>query len=295
MKTQTKIFLIMTGIILAVALMQVASALTISSVSSSPAEVQPGEKARIDMTIENNLGDDVENVVISLDLTNLPFAPYQSSNERTIEDINDGNDEDVEFELIAFADAASGTYKIPVEMSYNFQDETAREKTKGTISLIINAKPEIGVSSDEGNILIKGKDNTLIVKIINSGLGEAKFLSVQILPVSGIKIIGSDKVYIGNIDSDDFDTAEFKIVVNADAGTINLPVSVAYKDSRNKDFTDVENIALKSYTTKEAISLGLIKANNSFIYIIIVIVIIILVLIFRAIRKRRRNKQKEKE
>ena len=66
-----------------------ASALTISSVESMPGEINPGEKVTLSLTIENNLDQDVENVVVSLDLKDVPFAPYHSSNEVSFEKIKE--------------------------------------------------------------------------------------------------------------------------------------------------------------------------------------------------------------
>jgi len=289
-----KVISIITAFVLALMLLQTASALTISDVSSSPSEVEPGEKVRLRLTIENELNDDVENIVISLDLTNLPFAPYQSSNEQTIEEIDNEDEEDVEFQLIIDSDAKSGSYKIPVKMSYYIESEDKEKESEGIISLIVNAKPEIKVSLDTEDVLIKGQKNEVEIKIINSGLGDAKFLNIKINEVSGIKIISIDNIYIGDIDRDDFDVAKFSILINKDAPTaINLPVTIQYKDSRNKEIIETKNIALRTYTTKQAVELGLIKKSKIGLVVGLVVGIIILIFIYRIAKKKRRKRKKE--
>jgi len=104
-------------------------ALTIKNVFSSPNEVAPGETVKIRLTIENELGEDLENVVVSLNLKDRPFAPYKSSTEKTIEEIDDGKDEDVSFELIALSNEEAGVYKIPVIIEYKL-DEDEKATTK---------------------------------------------------------------------------------------------------------------------------------------------------------------------
>ncbi|MEK6820744.1 MAG: hypothetical protein AABX71_03470, partial [Nanoarchaeota archaeon] len=85
---------ILSALILGIILLNLASALTITSVSSNPDEVQPGEKVSLSIEIENNLDIDVTDVVVSLNLNGdvqknipaAPFSPYQSSSEIKIGD-----------------------------------------------------------------------------------------------------------------------------------------------------------------------------------------------------------------
>jgi len=281
-KIRNRFWILLTAIFLAQ--IYLVSSLTINSVSSNPNEVQPGEKFSLDLKIENNLDDDIENVIVSLDLEKtLYFAPYQSSNEVMIDEIGSGDDEKASFDLIVSSDAVSGTYNIPVQITY--YNLTTPEKF--LVSVIINAKPKIDVSS-EGEVLIKGAKGKISVKIVNSGLGDSKFLSVSLNQISGVQITSSNKVYIGNVDSNDFDTADFNILVNADApSSINLPVQLTYTDSRNNEITENKIISIKIYTAKEATDLGLIGRNNTFAIIISIAGVLVLFLIYRRIRKRR--------
>jgi hypothetical protein len=293
-KMKIKILILLTAIF--IAQICLASALTISSVSSNPNEVQPGEKFTLELKIENNLGDSVENVIVSLtlnDKTNpVPFAPYQSSSEDMIDEINDGDDEKASFDLIALSDAISGTYTIPIQVSYRLDNGTQVPfESLGLVSVIINAKPKIDVSS-EGSVLIKGTNGKISVKVINSGLGDSKFLSITLKQISGMKITNADKVYIGNIDSNDFDTAEFNVFVNTNAQSlINLPVELTYTDSRNNQITENKIISIKTYTAKEATELGLISKNNISFIIVSIVGLLVLFLIYRRIRKKTKNKR----
>ena len=295
MKTQNKI--IIASLILAIYLISFASALTISSVKSSPNEISPGEKVDVMLRIENNQNNDATDVKVSLNLNgNLqvpaaPFFPYQSSNEAAIEKITEDSSKEVDFELIADSTAESGIYKIPVTITYTMNSLIKTDE--GVISLIINAKPNI-VTSVDTSFLIKGQNNKLTLKVVNSGLGNAKFLSIKLNSVSGARVIGQNNVYIGNLDSDDFDTADFNIFVNENAPSLlTIDADISYKDSRNNEIIQDETITARAYTQKEATSLGLITANNTLFIVIGIVFIVILFFIYRAIRRRKRKQVAE--
>ncbi len=288
MKTK---FLILFAVIF-MAQIYLASALTIGSVTSTPSEVQPGEKFSLDLKIENDLNSDIENVIVTLDLSsNLPFAPYQSSNEVQIDKIDEDDDEKADFDLSAFSNAVSGTYLIPVKISYDILNDSVENESLGMVSVIVNAKPKIDLSS-EGGVLIKGTEGTISLRIINSGLGDAKFLSVDLSSITGMEITSSDKVYLGNIDSNDFDTADFNVFISTNAqSSVNLPIQITYTDSRNNEITEDKIITVKTYTVTDATELGLISRNNTAIIIPVVIGVVILFFGYRIIRKRIRNKR----
>lgn len=294
MKMKTKILIsILAFILLASLLLNLVSALTITSVSSNPTEASPGGKVSLEITVENNLNNDATDVTILLDLTNLPFAPYQSSSQTTIGDLDEDDEENVEFDLIADSDANSGTYKIPVKISYTVNDEL--KDSSGLVSLIIVADSKLDLNTED-SLLIKGENSDLKIKIVNSGLGSARLLSIEIKPVIGIKNLGSGKVYIGDIDSDDFDTAVFKVSVSENAPSmINLPVEISYRDSRNNQINEVKSLAIKTYTEKQAVELGLIQKSNTITIIVSVLILIILYLIYRRIKKARKKRRLEQE
>lgn len=305
MKT-TKILVILAAIF--IAQLYLASALTISSVTTDPTTVQPGQQVNLDLSIKNSNPDqDVSGITVGLILNGIiqpvtgssqqitvypsvPFSPYQSSNQRTIESISSDDHETIHFDLIANSDATSGTYTVPLTASYTLDNGTpVSNELIGTVSITINAKPQIVVSAQESS-LIKGTTGKITLMIVNSGLGGSKFLTVGVSSVQGITLTSPSNVYIGNIDSNDFDTADFNIFVNTNApSTINLPVQVTYTDSTNNQITENQIISVKTYTQKEAISLGLAKGNSTFIIILVVVLVIIIFLIYRRARKKRRN------
>ena len=144
----------------------------------------------------------------------------------------------------------------------------------------------------EDAILIKGQSSELIIRIVNSGLGDVKLLSLELETVRGMRILDNKKVYIGDIDSDDFDSVEFKLKVDENAPSIiSLPIKLNYKDFQNNNIEENKNLELRIYTKEQAINLGLVKKSNTLVIVIGIIILIILFLVYRAIRKKLKKKR----
>jgi len=290
MNTKLSIIIIL-AVFLSLTFVSFASALVINSVSTSPSEVAPGEISLISIEIENNGGDTIEDVSMSLDLKDAPLAPYNSASEVSFDEIEDGNTEKAEFKIKALSDAESGTYKIPVEIKYT---ENSIGKTKTSlISLNVNAKPIIGASLEDG-LLLKGQENAVAVKIVNKGLSNVKFLEIELQNSAKYTILSQENIYIGDIDSNDFDTAEFKLIFKENSPSIvNLPVKVIYKDALNNEYSEEFSLEAKVYTKGQAIQLGLLKKSNTTTYVVVIVVLIIVYIIYRRIKKRRKMKKAE--
>jgi len=268
------------------------SAVSITDVSSSPEEVAPGQIVEISIEIENVFDYYVTNLNVRLNLRESAFAPYQSSSEKFVEELNDGDEETFKFKLITLPETPTGIFTIPVEINYEYEDEnsTLQSSTKEElISIIVNSPPELKISLDESSFLIKGRENSFAIKIINSGLSDVKFVYLTVNDVNDIKFLSEKEQYIGDINSDDFDSVEYQVHVDGDSsGTITLPVILKFKDATNKEFIESKNLILKTYSLKDAQNLGLIKKPSYTIYILIGV--LVLGYIFYRIRKKRKLK-----
>jgi hypothetical protein len=281
------------GILLFVITLNFISAVSITDVSSFPEEVEPGQIVEISIEIENVFDYDVTNLNVKLDLTNTNFAPYQSSSEKFLDELRDGNEEIFKFKLITLPETATGIYTIPVKINYEYEDEnsTVIPSTKQElISITVNSQPELKVSLDESAVLIQGKENNFAIKIINSGLSDVKFVYLIVNDLGNIKFLSEKEQYIGDINSDDFDSIEFSVFVDKDASaTITLPVILKFKDATNKEFIESKNLILRTYSLKEAQNLGLVKKPNYIIYV--VILVLVSGYIFYRVRKKKKLKK----
>ncbi len=244
------------------------SSLSITNVESFPQEIMPGETAEISIEIENTLGEEVTNINVKLDLSgeDTPFAPYQSGSEKFLDSLDDGDEEVFDFDVIALPVASAGIYKIPVIITYSNKSGELQPEKKEEISLIINSPPELNIFSED-SILIREQDSTLSLKIVNSGLSDIKFTYLTIQNIAGVQFISEKEQYVGDIDSDDFDTVEYNVHVGPSvSSSIKILVTLNYKDATNKEFEEEREVTLKVYSLKEAQEKGFVPKPNRNIF-----------------------------
>jgi len=288
MANKIKIILtIFVGVIYLISLLDLNSALVINSVTTSPDKIAPGETTDISISLKNNAEEDINDVSIGLDLTNLPLAPLESGSQYGFDTIESGKSKQMEFKLIAFNDAKSEIYKIPVVMSYKDINNVVFTK-QSLISIMINSEPIIDVSLEDG-LLLKEQNNKITVKIINKGLADVKFLEINAGTSAYYTLLSSSKVYVGDIDNNDFQTVEFKILFKENSpGTVTIPLNIVYKDITNKEYNENRDVSLRVYTNEEAIGLGLVKKSYTVYYILGIITLILVFILYRMIRGKRK-------
>lgn len=281
----TKILTPIFALIFLVLTLNIVSALV---VDANYITIYPGEQGNVKINVENNFNYDIEEVYISLNLENIPFTAIGSS-EKKLDDLNEDDDDSATFVLKVSTDAIPKDYDIPYTVRYTNSDTDERENRSGIFGIRVSAKTEIDFSAEKENAIV-GSQGKISLKIVNKGLGEIKFVSVQIFP-QGYKLLSSDKVYIGNIASDDSDFASFDVVFETSMPT--LSARVTYKDFDNNEKSEMVNLPIEVYTQEQALSLGLIKQSRTGLYIGIIIPLLIIWYIWRKIKKaRKKNKQR---
>jgi len=283
--TINKIKIFCTTLVLLLLILQV-SAATLTSVDQS--RVLPGGETSLSLTIENTHNDDIEDVFLVLETEGTPFTPIGSSQAST-DKIRDGRDERFTFRLKTTNSASPGNYEIPYTLTYDLGNRSLERS--GSIGLVIYGSPELEYTASAETPVV-GRQTAVTIRIINKGFADAKFLTVRINP-QGFTLLSEDNVYIGTVDSDDFETTTFDVHLTSQIATIGGVVE--YKNFENRNIVENINIPLKVYTADEAIELGIIKASNTGLYLGIIILVIIAWIIWRGIKRGRKKKRlKEK-
>ncbi|MBA7656419.1 hypothetical protein ES703_64343 [subsurface metagenome] len=258
-------------------------------VDSNYITIYPGESEEITFEIENNENFDIEDVSLALDLSGLLFTTIGSS-EKDVDDLDDGEEDDVSFTLRASIDIIPGDYNIPYILKYYVDVENNSEvfNKTGSFGLRVSAKTDLDFVVDVQDNAIVGEEGEISLEIINKGLGEIKSMSVQIFP-QGFELLSKEKIFVGTIDADDSDTATFDVIYK----TTNpiLSAKVEYKDFDNKDQTETVNLSFKVYTKEKALELGILKRPNYIVYLVIGILVIAFI-IHRILKKRKRKNRR---
>ncbi len=259
--------------------------------------IYAGEIGKVDIEVDNSEDFDMEDVSIQLVLNtvlpdgtpiSLPFTVIGSS-EKDLDDLDEGDDDSVSFQIRASTDIVPGDYQIPYEVRYTNVDEDDKDKKTGTFGIRVSAKTELDFIVETRENAIVGQEGRVSLEIVNKGLGDIKSVYVQIFP-EGFELLSKDKVFVGKVSSEDTDVASFDVIYKTTNPT--LKAKITYKDFDNKEHTETVDLNFKVYTTEEAIEKGLIKKNNTGKYVIFIIIIIIIWAIYRKIKKRRNSNKR---
>lgn len=248
--------------------------LLIDEVKSTPEIIPPGETAKVTFVIKNTADSLVRDLKVKLDLSSdaMPFIPIKSTTEKKIYQLDSKSNTELTFDIMAMADAESGAYKVPLNLSYSDVTGTYYSKSD-IISLIVGAKPDLYVGMDKSEIMGSQKSGKLTIKFVNKGLTNIKFLNVKLRESEDYEIVSPAEVYVGNIDSDDYETVDFDIYVKSRKNVITLPLMLEYMDANNNKYTPIKSIELKMYSSSEAKKYGLVKEGSIGTIIIILIVV----------------------
>lgn len=263
------------------------SAVVVNSVYAET--FSPGQEATIRIEIENILNDDVTDLTLKLNFNNLPFIPIGTS-EQTLDELRDDDSEDFLYTVKASPTITPGDYQIPYTYSYEYNNEV--KTNSGVIGIKVVANPILSYSVDTENAIV-GQQGSITLKVVNKGFSGAKFVSVRILPEK-YTLLSENEVYIGEIDSDDFQTAKFDVIFN-DRDT-KFSAILEYIDFDNKKVIENLNLPLRVYTPERAQELGLTQKSNSGYIFMAVITLILLIILWRILKKRKRlNRSMRKE
>ena len=228
-------------------------ALSISRIDF-PAKVGPGTSNVMTMTVENMADSYLKNIDVSLDLSSesLPFVTSESTTRR-IQKIAPGEKENVSFRISIDEDAENGVYKLPVDLDYENEAGTSFSKELMT-GVVVGGESELEVGINTNEIESAGKRGSVTFRIVNRGEGRAKFAELRFMPSDDYEILSSDSFYIGNVDSDDYQTAEVDMYIKPNRSEVTVPVEISYKDSEGMKREEIQEISMKLYSPEELAS-----------------------------------------
>jgi len=263
--------------------------LAVDAVSIDKKTLEPGSSGIVKIKLANKADSTLKNIKVTLGLGDLPLVPIDSTNEKSIYKIDSRQSYEFEFKVLAKPNADSGVYNVPLSVSY--LDELGKSYLKNvTIGLTIGAKPDLSITLDDSEIYESGKSGEIFVKIVNKGVTDIKFMNIKLMPSDNYRILSNDEVYIGNIDSDDYETADFELFIGGSKEKkVSLPVVLEYKDANNNDFKERIELTLDLYSASEAKKFGLKKGNGFVGNLVIVVIVVAGLFIYRKWRKHKKK------
>ncbi|MGV8161752.1 MAG: COG1361 S-layer family protein [Candidatus Nanoarchaeia archaeon] len=265
--------------------------ISVNSIEISPAPLSPGGKATLTLKVDNIArSSNIRNVDVKLQITtitsattivDLPFVTVNSGNEQTIDRIAPGESAEFKFDIAAYPDAEAKIYKLPVTISY--YDDTGREYEKTLlVGVEVNAKPDLLVTLESTDLNTKIKSGDVLFNIINKGTTNVKLMTITLEDSEGYSVLSpSNDLYLGNIDSDDFETARFNVETIGE-GELTFVVKLTYKDALNNEFAQNYNV---EYILREQA----VQKKGSLMWVLLIIILVVVVVVWVRRRNRRKN------
>lgn len=259
--------------------------MVIDSIKMNPEYIAPGEAGTITVKLRNNANENLYDVRVQLSLPEeLKFLNSVSKNKIGL--IYSNEVVDVTFDVISLPNADEGMYNATITVDYlnNIGDERQDSDEFGI--LVIKSEPKIFAKIDSTEIYKGNSIGETTVTFVNNNLANLKFLTVELLESEDYKILSSNKEYVGDLDSDDFESVDFKLKVE-DKKMIPLELRLTYMDVLNKQYSEDIEVDLEVLSASE---LGVATNGTARI---IALVIILAGIGFYFYKKHRKKKLKE--
>jgi hypothetical protein len=268
--------------------------------------ISPGSAGKLSLKLTNLASSSMKDINVKLDLTlsniprsptgaessllydALPFTPVGSSDEKRISSLAAGKSADFNFDILVYPGAVSKVYKLPIIVTY--KDLLGNEVTRNEIiGIIVGAEPDIYVVIDKSDLIAGQKSGTISFKFVNRGVSDIKFLDVILKNTADYDVVSSGEEYIGNVNSDDFESASFSLYlsnnVNKDKNSaIHFPLEISYRDANNVAYIKDFNMTYKIFTAEEK---GLAKSNRLLVIVLIVVVMLAALYFYRRWERKR--------
>jgi hypothetical protein len=180
---------------------------------------------------------------------------------------------------------------VPYTLTYS--DSSGADFIKeGIVGFLVESEPEVTINIDKTDIYQAGAKGKVEIKIVNKGFSDIKFLDIKLLEGGNYQLLSNPEVYIGKLDSDDYETAEYTLMVDKDAGDkITLPLKIDYRDANGHLFSQQMPLELPLFSGAELKQRTDGKSSPIGLLVIIAILAIAGIVIYRKVKKNKKKKE----
>ncbi len=259
----------------------------IESIKQKPSVVKPGGDATLSFKLKNYGDTTMRDITLMLGLqgAGTPLVPDSELSEKRIRILKPGEERNISFHIKADPDAEAKLYKVGVTLKY-YDILNNKFTYSDVVGIPVGSKPDLMVALEKSSVHVPGDTGDVVVDLVNRGETGIKFLSIGFHDAPGFKIIEGRKQYIGNLDSDDFDTAKVRVHINENATSLELPITIEYKDALGNFYSQNRIVKIPVYSRAEAIKYGFIKKSNTLGIVITVLIILCGFVVFKAVKRK---------
>lgn len=259
--------------------------LAVSKVKLEPEMINQGSIAKMILTLNNPTGGVMSDVRIKLGLPD-EITPVGETDTKRIKLIESGKTGTLTFGLLADSSADAGAYKVPIEIAFSDAQGTSYSRNE-TLGILVGSTPKLQVDLDDQEVFTPGASGNIVVGISNIGPSDVKFMSLEILENPNLDLLSPNRIYMGDLAPDDFETAQFKIHVKS-IELSNLQVKLSYNDAFNEPVQEFYSVPISIYSSRDASKYGLTSPQSG-VFVKLFYVLMVL-FVFQWYRNWRREK-----
>ncbi|KAF5417118.1 MAG: hypothetical protein C5S48_01070 [Candidatus Methanogaster sp.] len=174
-------------------------------------------------------------------------------------------------------------HPLPIAIYYENETHGMQPAQRYSVLVPVSSGNTLLVYLDSQDELTDGTVGEITIGVANCGLSQAKHVVLTIADGDRFELIDSDTRYIGDIDNDDYDTVDFRILTNS-SDCSNVTLDVNYDDDYGNTYSLTTEIPIKVYTSKEMKAIT--PKSGDYTGIIIAALVLLLVYLFRKRIKR---------
>lgn len=250
----------------------------VSLINQDPYPAIPGDYVKIVFQINGIDNPDCGDVAISL-MDDFPFS-LDPGMSHTYSASSYFQKDYSSFMVVPYKvrineEALDGDNPIEISLAYG----TSAEKT------VVRDKFNISIKDSRSNfeVFVKNYDfttNTITFQVLNSGKNDVKAVTIKILDGVSTKLKGADVNVIGDLDSNEYTTADFLMSPLA----TSIPISITYTDSINARRTINQSVEFIPENFE-----GVNASSGMSIWMILFFVLVILVIawfVYKTFKKK---------
>jgi hypothetical protein len=263
----------------------------VASVNLNPDTIAIGSTFTAGIVVRNLGATSISNVKVTLDTEGTGFTPIGSSNQKIANIIPANGASEIQFEYFADGNTQVKVHAIPITIEYT--DTLGRTTTQSTkIGFQIDATPSYLTNLEQTDILTANTKGRVVVSISNIGKSDLNFVVLELLESDDYVILSTPKSYLGNLQSDDFETGQYEIFVNpTSASEVPLKFRLYYRDAYDKTYMQDLVVDHRIFSKEEAKKFGLIKTSSGGVGFVIIVLVLIVGLIFWFRHKKKVQKK----
>jgi len=264
---------------------------TLTPIEYEPYPAQPNQIVHLWIKVQNVGEESLDDATFKL-IPEYPFSlPEGYSGILREGDLKAGESRILEYDIKVAKDAVEGYYDLTVGAC---ADTDCNNYQKMAFQLYVNTGgvAKIETLVDNFDSITGGSPGSITLSIVNRGDLDIKFLVLSIGKSDAYTLLNPDKIYVGELASDDFETINLNLYASPNitkTKDVTMPITLEFTDINDKEYTLNQDVTFPVYSKEDLSKYNLTKSSNSG-SMLLVIAFFVLIIAAYFIWKKKKNK-----